>query len=83
MIDIASDRRYMGMALRLAEKARGRTSPNPLVGAVVVRNGRIIARGYHEKAGMPHAEAVALAKAGMSAQGSTLYVTLEPCSHRN
>ncbi len=77
------DEKYMRLALRLAEKARGRTSPNPMVGAVVVRDGRVIARGYHNQAGEPHAEAVALAKAGAAAKASTLYVTLEPCSHTN
>jgi len=71
----------MRMALRLAEKAKGRTSPNPMVGALVVRHGKVIARGWHEKAGEPHAEAIALAKAGAAAKGGTLYVTLEPCSH--
>ena len=75
------DDTYMHMALRLAEKARGRTSPNPMVGAVVVKNGRVIGRGYHHRAGEPHAEAIALAKAGKAANGATLYVTLEPCSH--
>ncbi len=75
------DEKYMRMALRLAEKAKGRTSPNPMVGAVAVKNGKIISRGYHHKAGGPHAEAVALKKAGMKARGATLYVTLEPCSH--
>ncbi len=73
----------MAMALRLAAKAAGRTSPNPMVGAVVVKGGRVIARGWHKKAGAPHAEAVALAKAGAAARGATLYVTLEPCSHMN
>lgn len=77
------DEKYMRMALRLAEKAAGRTSPNPMVGAVVVKNGRVISRGWHKKAGEPHAEAIALAKAGTDAKGATLYVTLEPCSHRN
>jgi diaminohydroxyphosphoribosylaminopyrimidine deaminase/5-amino-6-(5-phosphoribosylamino)uracil reductase len=77
------DRKYMRMALRLAGKAKGRTSPNPMVGAVVVKNGKVIGRGYHEKAGLPHAEAIALKKAGSAAKGSTLYVTLEPCSHTN
>ncbi len=77
------DEKYMRMALRLAEQARGRTSPNPLVGALVVKDGRIISRGYHRKAGEPHAEALALAKAGKAARGATLYVTLEPCSHTN
>ena len=77
------DEKYMRMALRLAEKARGCTSPNPMVGAVVVKKGRVIATGYHKKAGEPHAEAVALAKAGKAAKGAALYVTLEPCSHTN
>jgi diaminohydroxyphosphoribosylaminopyrimidine deaminase / 5-amino-6-(5-phosphoribosylamino)uracil reductase len=79
----SSDEKYMAIALRLAEKARGRTSPNPMVGAVVVKNGRVISRGWHKKAGEPHAEAIALAKAGAAARGATLYVTLEPCSHSN
>jgi len=79
----ALDEKYMRMALRLAEKAKGRTSPNPMVGAVVVKNGHIIGRGYHRKAGEPHAEAIALKKAGPAAKGATLYVTLEPCSHTN
>jgi diaminohydroxyphosphoribosylaminopyrimidine deaminase/5-amino-6-(5-phosphoribosylamino)uracil reductase len=77
------DEKFMHMALRLAAKARGRTSPNPMVGAVVVKNGRTIATGYHKKAGEPHAEAIALKKAGAAAEGATLYVTLEPCSHTN
>jgi diaminohydroxyphosphoribosylaminopyrimidine deaminase/5-amino-6-(5-phosphoribosylamino)uracil reductase len=75
------DEKYMAMALRLAAQARGRTSPNPLVGAVVVKGSRVIGRGWHRKAGEPHAEAIALAKAGLAAKGATLYVTLEPCSH--
>ncbi len=73
----------MRMALRLAEKARGRTSPNPMVGAVVVKQGAVISRGYHKKAGELHAEAIALKKAGKAAKNATLYVTLEPCSHTN
>ncbi|HSA79071.1 MAG TPA: bifunctional diaminohydroxyphosphoribosylaminopyrimidine deaminase/5-amino-6-(5-phosphoribosylamino)uracil reductase RibD [Nitrospirota bacterium] len=77
------DEKYMRMALRLAERAKGRTSPNPMVGAVVVKNGHIVGRGYHRKAGEPHAEAIALKKAGPAAKGATLYVTLEPCSHTN
>lgn len=77
------DEKYMRMALRLAEKAKGRTSPNPMVGTVVVKNGRIISRGWHKKAGEPHAEAIALKKAGAAAKAATLYVTLEPCSHNN
>ena len=71
----------MALALRLAAKARGRTSPNPLVGAVVVKGGKVLSRGYHHRAGEPHAEAIALRKAGKAAKGATLYVTLEPCSH--
>jgi diaminohydroxyphosphoribosylaminopyrimidine deaminase/5-amino-6-(5-phosphoribosylamino)uracil reductase len=77
------DEKYIRMALQLAEKARGRTSPNPMVGALVVKGGRIVSRGYHRKAGEPHAEAIALKKAGIKARGATLYVTLEPCSHTN
>lgn len=65
----------------LALKGRGKTSPNPLVGALVVKNGRIIGRGYHEKAGLRHAEIIALDEAGQRARGATLYVTLEPCAH--
>lgn len=75
------DEKYMAMALRLASRAMGRTSPNPMVGAVVVKEGKVISRGYHKKAGTPHAEAIALKKAGALARGATLYVTLEPCFH--
>jgi diaminohydroxyphosphoribosylaminopyrimidine deaminase/5-amino-6-(5-phosphoribosylamino)uracil reductase len=75
------DEKYMRMALRLAAKAKGRTSPNPMVGAVVVKGGKVISRGYHRKAGELHAEAIALKKTGKAAKGATLYVTLEPCSH--
>lgn len=72
----------MREALRLARKGMGRTSPNPTVGCVVVRQGRVIARGYHRKAGEPHAEAEALAElGGRGKRGDTLYVTLEPCNH--
>lgn len=73
------DIRYMTEALRLAEQARGRTSPNPMVGAVVVKDGRIIGQGYHTKAGAPHAEIEAFRSAQESVNGATLYVTLEPC----
>lgn len=73
--------RFMARALELAALGHGRTSPNPLVGAVVVRDGAIIGEGYHMKAGTPHAEIHALKAAGESARGSTLYVTLEPCCH--
>lgn len=71
----------MREALGLALRARGRTHPNPLVGAVVVKDGRVVGRGYHHRAGDHHAEVLALADAGSQAQGSTLYVTLEPCRH--
>ncbi len=80
---LSIDQKYMRMALQLAEKARGRTSPNPMVGAVVVKNDKVVSRGYHRKAGEPHAEAIALKQAGRAAKGATLYVTLEPCSHTN
>ncbi len=72
---------YMRMAYALARKAPGRVSPNPYVGAVLVREGTIIGTGYHEGPGCPHAEVVALRRAGRRAQGATLYVTLEPCVH--
>ncbi len=76
------DRHFMQMALELAARAAGRTSPNPMVGAVVVRNGQVVGRGYHAKAGTPHAEVHALREAGELARGATMYVTLEPCCHR-
>jgi len=73
---------FMNLAMKLALKAKGRTSPNPLVGALVVRGSRtIIGKGYHEKAGLAHAEIIALDEAGVQAKGATLYVTLEPCVH--
>jgi len=72
---------FMKRALRLARKAEGHTSPNPLVGAIIVKDDTIIAEGYHKKAGLPHAEAEAIQKATKSLEGSTLYVTLEPCCH--
>ena len=75
------DLRFMQMALDLAARARGGTLPNPMVGAVVVRSGRVAGRGWHSKAGRPHAEALALARAGAASKGATLYVSLEPCSH--
>ncbi|MBI2364899.1 MAG: bifunctional diaminohydroxyphosphoribosylaminopyrimidine deaminase/5-amino-6-(5-phosphoribosylamino)uracil reductase RibD [Deltaproteobacteria bacterium] len=70
------------MACRLALKAAGRTSPNPMVGAVLVRGKRIVATGYHPFAGADHAEIVALKRAGAKARGATLYINLEPCSHQ-
>ena len=74
-------RKFMERALVLASKARGRTSPNPLVGAVIVRNGEIVGEGYHQKAGDAHAEIHALNQAKGLAEGATMYVTLEPCCH--
>lgn len=71
----------MREALRIARNAEGRTSPNPLVGAVIVQQGRIVGQGWHRKAGTPHAEIHALHMAGDLARGAELYVTLEPCSH--
>ncbi len=71
---------WMKRALTLAQKGRIGTSPNPMVGACIVKNGRLIAEGYHARFGGPHAERIALAKAGNRARGATLYVTLEPCS---
>jgi diaminohydroxyphosphoribosylaminopyrimidine deaminase/5-amino-6-(5-phosphoribosylamino)uracil reductase len=74
--------KYMKLALAEAEKGRGTTSPNPMVGAVIVKNGKIIAKGWHKRCGDDHAEIDALKKAGAKAKGAILYVTLEPCSHR-
>jgi diaminohydroxyphosphoribosylaminopyrimidine deaminase / 5-amino-6-(5-phosphoribosylamino)uracil reductase len=76
-----SDTTFMRRALEVAERGRGLTSPNPLVGAVVVREGRVVGEGAHLRAGGPHAEIEALGVAGESARGATLYVTLEPCAH--
>ncbi len=76
------DKRYMRLALRLALKGAGRTSPNPLVGAVLVRDGKIIATGYHQRAGSDHGEIVALKRARRRARGATLYLNLEPCNHQ-
>lgn len=72
---------FMKLAMQLALKGQGKTSPNPLVGALVVKNGNIIGRGFHEKCGLAHAEAVAIKQAGKNCKGATLYVTLEPCAH--
>lgn len=72
---------YMELALAEARKGLGRTTPNPAVGAVIVKDGEVVGRGYHKKAGTPHAEVNALANAGHRAAGATLYVTLEPCNH--
>lgn len=75
------DARWMGAALALATRGRGRTSPNPSVGCVIVRDGQVVGRGWTQPGGRPHAEAVALAAAGDAARGATAYVTLEPCAH--
>lgn len=71
----------MRLALREAAKGLGRTSPNPCVGAIVVKDGKVIAKGFHRQVGLPHAEPEALQAAGVGARGATLYVTLEPCNH--
>ncbi|MGY4690181.1 bifunctional diaminohydroxyphosphoribosylaminopyrimidine deaminase/5-amino-6-(5-phosphoribosylamino)uracil reductase RibD [Salibacterium sp. K-3] len=76
-----TDEEYMDLALQLAESTKGQTSPNPSVGAVVVKNGRLSGVGAHLKAGEAHAEIHALRQAGSDAEGGTMYVTLEPCSH--
>ncbi len=81
----SDDIKYMKLALKLARTAEGMTSPNPMVGAVIVKNGVIIGRGYHKKAGLPHAEIEAFNDArsnGHDLSSSTLYVTLEPCCHK-
>ena len=76
-----TDRDYMLRAIELAKGGLGWTSPNPLVGAVIVKDGRIIVEGYHERCGKLHAERNAIASLTESAEGATLYVTLEPCCH--
>ncbi|HFQ89347.1 MAG TPA: riboflavin biosynthesis protein RibD, partial [Desulfobulbus sp.] len=75
------DRDYMRLALAEAAQGLGRTAPNPCVGAVIVRDNVIVGRGYHRRAGTPHAEVNAIADAGQAARGATIYVTLEPCNH--
>lgn len=81
MTSSPDDNRFMATAIRLARHGLNSTSPNPRVGCVLVRNGELIAEGWHPRAGEPHAEALALAKASENAHGATAYVTLEPCSH--
>src|SRR5271168_4291584 len=77
----ATDQRFMQLALTLGRRGLGRTWPNPAVGAVVVKDGVILGRGWTQAGGRPHAEPEALKRAGAAARGATLYVTLEPCSH--
>ena len=79
--DTMNDEDYMRLALQLAKKGCGWTSPNPMVGAVVVKEGRIIGQGWHQKYGQAHAERNALASCTEDPQGATMYVTLEPCCH--
>src|SRR3989449_11693859 len=81
MMVTAADHEFMGQALELAARGLYTTTPNPRVGCVIARDGTIVGAGWHEKAGMPHAEVLALKAAGARARGATLYVNLEPCSH--
>jgi diaminohydroxyphosphoribosylaminopyrimidine deaminase/5-amino-6-(5-phosphoribosylamino)uracil reductase len=80
-VTVGGHERQMRRALGLAERGRGLVSPNPLVGAVVVRDGQVVGEGFHEGPGRPHAEVVALDRAGPRARGATVYTTLEPCDH--
>ncbi len=75
-----NDKKYMKEAIRIAEKGRGRTNPNPMVGAVIVKNGKVLSKGYHHLAGSAHAEIDAIRKSPESVENSTMYVTLEPCA---
>ena len=75
------DIKYMQLAVDQAKRGQGRTSPNPGVGAVIVRDGVVVGHGYHRRAGTPHAEINAIVDAGDSCAGATIYVTLEPCNH--
>jgi diaminohydroxyphosphoribosylaminopyrimidine deaminase/5-amino-6-(5-phosphoribosylamino)uracil reductase len=77
------DARWMAAAVTLSERGRGRTSPNPNVGCILVKDGQVVGRGWTQPGGRPHAEAMALAEASAAAEGSTAYVTLEPCAHRS
>ena len=78
---VREDEQWMRRALRLAEKGRGRTSPNPMVGAILVKDSKVVGDGYHTKAGEAHAEIVAFQRAREEARGATLYLNLEPCAH--
>jgi diaminohydroxyphosphoribosylaminopyrimidine deaminase/5-amino-6-(5-phosphoribosylamino)uracil reductase len=81
LTDPARDERLMRRALALAARGLGETNPNPVVGCVVARDGRVVGQGFHRRAGGPHAEVIALGQAGARARGATLFVTLEPCAH--
>jgi diaminohydroxyphosphoribosylaminopyrimidine deaminase / 5-amino-6-(5-phosphoribosylamino)uracil reductase len=78
-----SDKYYLRETLKLAKKGLGWTNPNPMVGSVIVRGDKVVARGYHKGVGLPHAEVVALNQAQTKAKGATLYTNLEPCSHHD
>src|SRR5438045_5391830 len=80
-MDSALDKRFMGLALTLGRRGLGNAWPNPAVGAVVVKDGVVVGRGWTQPGGRPHAEVEALARAGEAARGATIYTTLEPCSH--
>src|SRR6202047_757036 len=79
--DRSHDQEFLARALELAARGRGLASPNPMVGAVLVRDGKVIAEGFHTYDGLRHAEIIALEAAGEKARGATVYVNLEPCSH--
>ena len=81
IMSAASDARFMAMALALAERGLGNVWPNPAVGCVLVKDGRVVGRGWTQPGGRPHAESEAIDRAGAAARGSTAYVTLEPCAH--
>ena len=76
-----ADEKYMALALELAEKGRGKVEPNPMVGAVLVKNGEIVGKGYHQVFGGAHAEIYAIHEGGTNCRGATLYVSMEPCAH--
>ena len=80
---LSDDERWIGAALALAERGRGRAAPNPAVGCVIVAGGRVVGRGWTQPGGRPHAEAMALTAAGAKSRGATCYTTLEPCAHRS
>jgi len=81
MITPDVDEKYMALALELAEKGRGKVEPNPMVGAVLVKNGEVVGKGYHQVFGGPHAEIHAINEGGANCKGATLYVSMEPCAH--